>query len=729
MPQYKSSASQFWFEVGGEPEDTFQLLEFYGAEAISQLFRFEVKLIAPIDSDLNLPDFLNKPAKLIILRDDEKKELHGILSDLEEVGRNKDFAQYHGILVPRLWQLSLFYQSRVFQNQSVPDIIKNVLKDAGLGANDFSMQLKRSYSAREYCVQYRETDLNFISRLMEYEGIYYFFDHADGKDSMVIVDDKSGDPMIDAPDDIKSYVGEGYETEEEEVVSELTWHERVVTGKVVLKDYNYRTPETTLSADSQIDSKSPGLYYEYGEHFKTASDGKTLAKIRNEEIEACRRVISGSGNCRGFHAGYKFTLSKHYRSSLNGDYLMTQCSHMGSQGGGVGAAGGAAGAGPSYKNQFACIPADVQYRPPRITPEPRIPGVMTAKIETAGGDYAHIDDEGRYFVKMPFDLSSKGNAGASRAIRMAQPYSGADYGIHFPNRANTEMVWACVDGNVDRPLGLSTVPNPSNKSPSVAGNKPQCVIRTAGKNELTFDDMIGSENIYLHGTKNWTIDIAHDKHQTIGNDETASVGHDRSRKVSNDEKIEIGNNRSESVGKNQDESIGDNSSVTVGKDLTESIGANSSVTVGKNLTESIGENRSTSVGKNQDESIGENLSASVGKDLSESVGKNKSVSVGEKLTEDIGKDMSVQVGKNYSCQIGENATIQIGKKTQIQSGDDLAIAVDKKAVISAEDQLTLKCGDASITMKKNGDITIKGNKINIKGSGDVTIKGSKIAEN
>lgn len=500
MTKYNASEAQFWFEIGGEPEETFQLLEFYGAEAISQPYRFEVKLIAPIDSDLNLPDFLEKPAKLTILREDEKKELHGILSDLEEVGRSKDFAQYHGILVPRLWKLSLFYQSRVFQNKSVPDIISDVLKGAGLGSNDFKMQLKRSYSPREYCAQYRETDLNFISRLMEYEGIYYFFDHSDGKDVMVIVDDNSADPKIDAPDEIKSYVGEGFETEEEEVVSELTWHERVVTGKVVLKDYNYRTPETSLSAESQINSKSPGMYYEYGEHFKTASEGKTLAKIRNEEIEMSRRILVGGSDCRGFHPGYKFTLSRHYRTSLNGDYLITQVSHVGSQAGGLGAGEGSGGKGPSYKNQFSCMPADIQYRPPRITPEPRIPGIMTAKVESAGGEYAYLDEEGRYRVKMPFDLSSAGSGKASRAIRLAQPYSGTGYGMHFPVHAGAELVWACVDGNVDRPVGLSTVPNPSRSTPVAAKNKSQNLLRTAAGNELLMEDMKGETLISLKTT-------------------------------------------------------------------------------------------------------------------------------------------------------------------------------------------------------------------------------------
>ncbi len=497
MPNYTSSEAQFWFEVGGEPEETFQVLDFYGDEAISQPFRFEIKLISPVENDLKLPEFLDKASKLVILRDEDHTEIHGMLCELEETGRSKDFAQYHAVFVPRVWKLSLFYQSRIFQNESVPDILGDVLKAAGFGPNDYRIDVKRTYAPREYCAQYRETDLNFISRLMEYEGMYYFFDHSQGNDVLVITDDNGKNPKIASPDEIQSYAGEGFATEHEETIRELTWHERVVTGKVVLKDYNYRNPETNMSAESQIDGKGPGLYYEYGEHFKTADEGKTLAKIRNEELECSKHVVAGSSDCRGFHAGYKFTLKGHYREALNGDYLLTHVSHTGSQSGGIGVASGAGGTGPSYINQFSGIPAGVQFRQTRITPEPRIPGIMTARVESAGGEYAYLDDDGRYRVKMPFDLTGTGQGKASRAIRLAQPYSGSGYGMHFPVHAGAEMVWACVDGNIDRPLGLSTVPNASQNSPVAAANKSHNIIRTAAGNEMKMDDMNGETQIAM----------------------------------------------------------------------------------------------------------------------------------------------------------------------------------------------------------------------------------------
>jgi type VI secretion system secreted protein VgrG len=534
MDNYKASEAQFWFEVGGQPPETFQLVEFYGNEAISQLFHFEVKLISPIDYDLKLADFLNQPAKLIITRADEKKEIHGMLSHLEETGRSKDFAQYNGHFVPRMWRLSLFYQSRVFQNMSVPDIIGEVLKTAGFGKDDHQILLGKTCNPREYCVQYRETDLNFVSRLMEYEGIYFYFDHANGKDVITIVDERSKSPKIDPPDEINSHVGEAFETEEEETVHELVRQEKVVTGKVVLKDYNYRTPEVNLSCQAQVDSQSPGLFYEYGEHFKNANEGTALAEIRKEEIACSRRTIVGASDCRGFHAGYKFTLANHYRKSLNGDYLLTQLSHSGSQAAGIGVAGGAGGTGPSYHNEFTCIPADVRYRPPRITPEPHIPGVMTARVESAGGQYAFIDEEGRYKVRMPFDMASSGQAKASRSIRLAQPYTGSGYGMHFPVDAGTELVWACIDGNVDRPLGLASVPNPSRSSPVVAQNKSQNIIRTASGNEMVMDDMKNQAQISLRTAEghNLLLDDKDDKVEIVTTQKHLVLMDDKNRNIS-----------------------------------------------------------------------------------------------------------------------------------------------------------------------------------------------------
>jgi type VI secretion system secreted protein VgrG len=248
--------------------------------------------------------------------------------------------------------------------------------------------------------------------------------------------------------------------------------------------------------------------------------------------------MSGDSNCAGLRSGFKFSLQDHYRSDLDSDYLVTHLTHFGSQGAGYATPMGG-GEGPAYRNEFTCIPAEVPYRPPRLTPEPRIPGIMTAKVETAGGDYAHIDEDGRYRVKMPFDLSERTNANASRAIRVAQPYTGSGYGMHFPVHAGTEMVWACIDGNVDRPLGLSTVPNASQATPVTSANKSINMIKTASNNVISMDDTIGLQKLAISTPYDNSISAGHDQAITVENDRTITVNGTHTETIKKDTAITI----------------------------------------------------------------------------------------------------------------------------------------------------------------------------------------------
>ena len=664
-----------------EPEE-LRVVDFVGKEEISRLYQFDIQLASPI-TDIMFENIVNKPATLEFLRGDEPQPVSGLVIKFEQGARagEEGWVTYRATLVPRVWILTLTHQSRIFQEKTVEEIIKEVFNEAGL-SNEFRFELSGSYPTREYCVQYNESDFNFICRLMEHEGIFFFFEQTPDGEVMVIADDQGS--FIDIPGKKESDYYPREDSSDYDRVSDFIYREQLVTGKVVLKDYNYRTPDTLLESEKQINSEMPGMHYEYGDHFKDTGEGDQLVLRRNEAIECQRKVMNGRGDNMRFRAGHMFTLAAHYREDLNIDYLITKIEYFGSQQSRFTGAFDA-----QFECVFTVIDAQIPYRPQRLTPVPKIPGIMTARVETAGGDYAYIDDEGRYHVKMHFDRSDAGDGNASRPIRMNQPYSGPDYGIHFPNHANTEAVWACVDGDPDRPIIVGTVPNPTQNSPSINENKQQNVIRTWGQHELTFDDTKGSENIYLHSTKDWTIDITNDKNQTVGNNETLSVG----------------SNREKSVGKNQSESIGENKSINVGKNHTEAIGENADVSIGSSESRSVGASQTISVGGSQ------------------------SLSIGETQSETVGKDASKTVADNWSLVAGKDGEITIGKKTQIQSGDDLTITGGKKAVITIKDQLTLKCGKAEIIMKKNGDIQIKGAKINVKGSGDVKIKGSKIAQN
>ncbi len=729
MLQFKSNQPLYKLHFSELDEDAVKVFSFEGEESISRLFEYRFELVSE-NPELDAKSILNKKATFTLTRgEDDPLKMHGIISHFEQRGRTPDYVSYYAVLVPKLWRLTLNFSSNVFQKMDVEELVSSVLKEAGFAGADFEFQLSESYPKLDYCVQYRETDFNFINRRLEHYGVYYYFDHRDDNEVLVFTDNTDNLKAVAQEEDI-FYNPNRDPLSTSETVTELVCQEKVVTGKFKLKDYNYEHPTTDLSVDNQIDSEAPGLFYDYGDHFKDKSEGSMLVKVRNEEVYSASKIFRGRGDCRLFHAGFKYKLGKHYREDWNNEFILTRVRARGSQGAMFAIFAGVSKNVPTYENVFESIPADMPYRPPRLTPIPRIPGIMTAKLESGAGDeYAFIDDSGRYRMKVPFDLTDKTNGEASRTIRLSQPYSGPGYGFHFPNHADTEIVWACVDGNVDRPLGLGTVPNPNNTSPSTSGNKAQSVIRTAGQNELTLDDTTGSENIYLHGTKDWTIDIVNDKNQTIGNNESTNIG--------NNQTLSVGANRDKTVGANQTESVSANKTITVGGNHSETITGNMTQNVASNKNENIAIVKSLAIGAAYQVSVGAAMNETVGAAKMEEIGAAKVVNVGASSSEnvsanksvDAGGNISESAGKNFSMQAGQDLSASAGKKMSLSSGDDFSISGGKKGVINIKDELTIKVGKATITLKKNGDIIINGKKINIKGSGDIVIKGKKVLQN
>ncbi len=730
MLQFKSNQPLYKLHFSELGENGVKVSAFEGEESISRLFEYRFELVSA-DPELDAKSILNKKATFTLTRGEEYPlKMHGIISQFEQRGRTPDYVSYYAVLVPKLWRLTLNFSSNVFQKMDIEELVSAVLKEAGLAGSDFEFQLNESYPKLDYCVQYRETDFNFINRRLEHYGIYYYFDHHDDNEVLVFTDSTDNLKAVAQEEDI-FYNPNRDPLSMSETVTELVCQEKVVTGKFKLKDYNYEHPTTDLSADNQIDSEAPGLFYDYGDHFKDKSEGSFLAKVRNEEVYSASKIFSGKGDCRLFHAGFKYKLGKHYREDWNNEFILTRVRARGSQGAMFAIFAGVNKNAPTYENVFESIPVDMPYRPPRLTPIPRIPGIMTAKLESGAGDeYAFLDDSGRYRMKVPFDLSDATNGEASRTIRLSQPYSGPGFGMHFPNHADTEIVWACVDGNVDRPLGLGTVPNPNNTSPSTSGNKAQSVIRTAGQNELTLDDTTGSENVYLHGTKDWTIDIANDKNQTIGNNESASVGNNRSRNVGNDETISVAKNRSKTVGVDQSETIGSNKTIQVGANHTETIGANKTINVAANHAETIGGSMSQTVAAAKSETVGTSKSETVAIAKALSIGAAYQVSVGGAMNETVGAAKAEEIGGAKMVNVGLVSMENVGLNKSVNAGGNLSESAGKKMSLSAKDELVLKCGEASISLKSNGDIVIKGGKITIRGSKDVIVKGpSGIGEN
>ncbi len=749
MAIYKYNQPYYKLHFAELEEDVAKVLSFEGEEAISLPFEYRIELLSE-DPELDPNKILNKKATFVMTREDAPIKIHGIISRFEQRGRTPDYVSYFAVLSPKLWRLNLTYQSEIYQHMDIAQVIEQVMKSSGFSNEDFEINLSGAYPVKDYVVQYRETNFNFLNRRLEHYGIFYFFDHRNDNDVIVFTDANQALSPIANSENIY-YNPNRDPLSDIETITEITCREEVVTGLVRLKDYNYLHPEKQIVVQNQIDAQAPGMYYEYGDHFDDEGQGGALARVRNEEILAKSKVFSGTSDCRLFRAGAKFTLGKHYRDAWNDEYVLTTIRSRGTQRGLFNILAEPSKVTPTYENIFEAIPVDVAYRPARRTPVPRIPGIMSAKIESGSGDeYAFIDDHGRYRAKMLFDLSDASNGEATLPIRLTQSYSGANYGMHFPNHVGTELVWACVDGDVDRPVGIGTVPNPSNNSPAVGGNKAQSVIRTAGQNELTMDDTTGNENIYLHGTKDWTIDIVNDKNQTIGHDESASVGNDRIREVGknesvsigndlrkqvgNDESHSVGNDRTRQVDNNETISIGKNRSKVVGDDQTEQIGKNNSLSIGIDFKEQVGSNRQIDVGANHDENVGANKSVSVGGNQNETVSgasienvlKAKTENVGLAKTLTVGGACQVSVGLAMNETVGGARMEQVGKIKNVMVGMTSTENVGLAKIISAGQKIELICGKGKISIESNGKISIDGSELHLTASGPVKINGEVI---
>jgi type VI secretion system secreted protein VgrG len=506
MPGRKANQPQHIFVCGNLDPSTFGVINFSGSDSISSPYEFSINLKSP-KADISADDVVNKQATLSMYREGEYFLYSGVILEFAYIDTNVDFSSYHVIMVPKLQLLDFNVQTRVFQKMTVPDIVKNVLDDGKL-SDYYEVDLQGTYPEREYVIQYKESDLNFISRLLEEAGIWYFFKElpilpeevgSPGTEKLIISDKPASFEFINGESEIVFRSGSGLHEKTDqadmESVTKVSSEKRVVSQNVKVKYYNYRTPEVDLSSQKAVSTGQAGTVYNFGEEIKDTDGADKSADVIAKRIASSQADITGVSNCPGFRAGSRFTLTEHVRDECNDKYLLRNVTHKGGHSG-----GGGSSTYSSYINDFTAIASEMieNFKPPVTAKIPKINGIMTAAIEASGSDYASLDDMGRYKVRMPFDISDNANYDASKYMRLAQPYSGSNYGIHFPSHEGAEMVFGCIDGNPDKPLGIGTVPNANTVSPVVSGNKAQGVIRTAGGNEMIMDDTAEKQKVTIN---------------------------------------------------------------------------------------------------------------------------------------------------------------------------------------------------------------------------------------
>ncbi len=709
-----ASASRFTCKIGGSH---LLVADFVARERIST--PFEIDLSLACEEEISFEDTVGQPGNLTIQGDNEERYFQGMVSKFIQTGATGRFYLYQARIVPQIWLLSLRQDCRIFQQKTVPDIVKEVLEGAGVTSDLFEFRLQATYPKREYCVQYRESDLNFISRLLEEEGIFYFFEHTDSQHKMVMGDGTVNYQPISGEPEVVFNPGGGTVSEEESVFR-FTLSRQIRAGKYSLRDYNFEKPSMDLTADKSDKENKELEVFDYPGEYRTQNDGKQLAQARLQEAIMFKDTAEGEGTVPRMLPGFTFTLQGHDLDGFNQEYVLFEVVHSGQQPQVLAERGGGGGEGTCWSNSFLAVPSAVTLRPERVTPKPVVEGVQTAIVTGPSGEEIYPDKHGRVKVQFHWDRQGKKDENSSCWIRVSQSWAGTGWGAMFIPRIKQEVIVDFIEGDPDRPIITGRVYHGTNTPPyPLPAEKTKSTIKSdsskggGGSNEIRFEDKKGSEEIFIHGQKDWTIAIDHDKTQTI----------------SNDEKLSVGNNRTKFVGNDQDETIAGNKTISVGVNHTESIGSNMSLTVGANQTDTVGAAKAVSVAAAYQITVGAAMNETVGAAKAEEIGAVKSVNVGANSSENVGGDKSVEAGMNISEKAAKDISLQSGKKMNLTCGDDFALSGKKKGLIELKDELTIKVGSASITLKKNGDITIKGAKINMKGSGNITIKGKKILEN
>lgn len=716
--------------------DTLLLRGATATELVSGLSTVHASLESERD-DIDAHEIVGKGAAVVIeTADGSKRYFHGIVSRFLQGGRDTRLVEYKAELRPWLWLLTRRSNCRIFQNKTVPQIVEQVFRDSG--CSDFEFKLDGTYDPRIYCVQYRETDFDFVSRLLEEVGIFYFVRHEADRHVVVLADSPAALPDCpgQAEVDYQGDVGQAGR----DLVTAWESTQELHTGRVTLKDYNFEDPGNPLlvsraTGDKIGDNQRHEAYDYHPEKYPASGKGEPIARLRMQEGEAGGVRNQGQSTCRAFAAGHAFTLQKHFRDGLNGKrYLLLAVEHRLNQ---PSMFRSGTGTATTYENTFVCMPADVPFRPARVTPKPFVRGPQTAVVVGPAGEEIHVDKYGRIKVQFHWDREGKKDDQSSCWIRVSQAWAGKQWGALVHPRIGDEVVVECLEGDPDKPIVTGCVYNAQQMPPyDLPANKTQSGLKSRSSpggsasnfNELRFEDKKGQEEVFFQAEKDKRVNVKHNRSETVGNDESISIGHDRSETVGHDETISIGNDRTETVAKNE--------TITIGVDRTETVGANETIAIGANRTETVGANETITISANKTVSVAANHTESVGANQTINVAVMKMENVGAASLENVGAAKTLTVAAAYAVSVGAAMNVAVGGALMQEVGASSSTSVSgeasvkaKKIVLEADDEIEIKTGAAKITLKKSGEVAIEGTKIEIKGATMVDVKAAMIKLN
>ena len=577
-----------------------QVLRFTATEGLSSLFEVNIELAGLEDK---LSDIIDTPLTLTIEGIETPRYISGICASFDYIGQTREFQLYEATIVPSLWRLQLRRNNRIFQDLSTPEIVKQVLIGAGLASDAFRFDLSESYAPRNYCVQYCEDDFSFLCRLLEKDGIFYFFEHDKDTHTVVFADHSRAHHAI--PGDPKLWFRPlGGDLSEREDIHSFRFGERIRPGAVVLRDYNLHRPsepmEVTKLAKHHTDLEAytyPGAYQDPGRG--GSHQGQTLAKLRLEAHQATRRAGSGTSDSPRLTPGYTLTLTGHPRAELDSEYRILTVEHVGHQ---PQVLGHDASDAFSYTNKFTVSELSVPFRPQQTTPRSVMRGLQTATVVGPAGEEVHTDEHGRVKVQFHWDRSEPFDDTSSCWVRVSQLWAGNGWGTMFIPRIGNEVLVDFIEGDPDRPVITGRVYTGENRPPyPLPDEKTKTTIKSdsscggGGFNELRFEDNKGSEQLFLHAQKdfdevvlnNHTEDVGANETNKIGSNQDTTVGGNRTMHVVGDFNETIDGTETRKVTGAVDETFSASETRNISADQSETIGGSVTRTITGSVTETV----------------------------------------------------------------------------------------------------------------------------------------------
>ena len=733
-----------------------------GTEFVSNLFEFNITLVSK-DSNLQGKDIIGQPITLEIDTEaGSPRYLNGLVTDFGYIGEDEDEEDYHAYTCtarPFMWYLTQNTDSRVFVDKSVLDITNEVLSPFGF---PFQVKCQKSYRTRGFCVQYQENSFNFLNRLFEQEGIYYYFTHSNGSHELVIADDVGTLEAIPSPN--IPYHSKNTAPGAPNIAYIDVWEERdaLKSSQFVTQEYNYKNAKVPMkSSDSVHDFSSvPMEHYDFYTGFSDVSEAQNYSQVRSEDLKSQTKIITGSGTALTVAPGYTFTLSKHPHSSSNTEYTILKADYDFEEAGYT--TGDRIG---KFRISFRVLPKSYPYRPPLKTPKPKVLGTQAATVTGPAGEEVYTNEYGDIKVQFHWDRYGKMDENSSNWVRVTQGSAGAGYGSINTPRIGEEVLVDFINGDADRPIVLGRLYNSAMSPPwGFPAAAKQSGIKSksfnsplANFNELMFNDTAGSEMVNFQAQKdltslvknNETRNVNNDRTTTIGNNETVTIVGDRAKTVQKNETASITQNRTKSVGQNETSSITQNQSISVGDNQSTSVGKDQSVNVGKNRSRSVGLNEKVGIGQSQALTVGQDQNVAVGKNQALTVGanRNKTVvanevsSIGGNKQEtvslngmnNVGIGQMTNIGAGYMLNVGAGWMTNVvgaemhsvGLVMGLNAGMNIGLNAGRNITLSAGKKITIQVGSSMILIDKN-KISIVSKTIKIVGTKVVDIDGKKV---